>query len=234
MPRSVPVSEPGVRQPTQPTREEILSGTAAYTDDWLSRYDAEVLGRVCREVWLCDSSELLARYDRNIGARHLDLGPGTGFFLDNCRQSTPRPRLTLVDLNPTVLAGVSARLGRFRPATFERDVLSPFELDGVRHDSAALSFLLHCLPGGMAHKARVFDHARAHMVSGGRIFGSTVLAQGVAHSRQALELLNELNSSGTFSNRGDSLEGLRSELAGRFTDFELTVRGSVALFEARV
>ncbi|OPC84902.1 methyltransferase type 12 [Embleya scabrispora] len=177
---------------------------------------------------------MLAGYDRNIGARHLDLGPGTGFFLDRCRHRSPRPQIALVDLNPTVLTKASTRLRRFGPDTFERDVLSPFELDGKRFDSAGLNFLLHCLPGGMAHKAKVFDHARAHVVPGGRIFGSTVLATGVAHGKRARKLLGELNEKGTFDNRGDALADLEAELAARFTDYRLTVRGSVALFEARV
>ncbi|MFE5330492.1 class I SAM-dependent methyltransferase [Embleya sp. NPDC056575] len=217
-----------------PTRDRILAGTATYTRHWLSLYDLVVLGVVCRWVWRCDRAEMLAGYDRNIGARHLDLGPGTGFFLDRCRHRSPSPRIALVDLNPTVLTKASTRLRRFGPDTFERDVLSPFELGGKRFDSAGLNFLLHCLPGGMAHKAKVFDHARAHVVPGGRIFGSTVLATGVAHGKRARKLLDELNEKGTFDNRGDALADLEAELAARFTDYRLTVRGSVALFEARV
>nr|AHA82007.1 Arm1 [uncultured bacterium] len=218
---------------TGPTREEVRAGAAVYTHEWLSEYDAVVLDRICRRVWHCDQAEMLAMYDRNIGGRHLDLGPGTGYFLDHCRHSSPRPRIALVDLNPAVLSEAANRLRRFQPVAFERDVLSPFDLDGERFDSAGLNFLLHCLPGGMAHKAKAFDHARAHVVPGGRVFGSTVLAEGVRHSKEAYRLLDTLNENGTFDNRGDSLRGLETELASRFTDYQLTVRGSVALFTAR-
>jgi SAM-dependent methyltransferase len=221
------------RPESVPTRDEILTGTATYTRQVLSMYDILVLGIICRRVWRCDRAEMLAGYNRNIGERHLDLGPGTGFFLDRCRYRSPQPRTALVDLNPTVLKKASARLRRFRPATFQRDVLSPFELGEERYESAGLNFLLHCLPGGMTHKAKVFDHVRAHVVPGGRIFGSTLLADGVPHSKRAHKLLDSLNEKGTFDNRGDSLSGLESELAGRFADYRLTVQGSVALFEAR-
>ncbi|MGH3938172.1 MAG: class I SAM-dependent methyltransferase, partial [Pseudonocardiaceae bacterium] len=189
---------------TGPSWDAVLAGTAVYTPRWLSEYDVDVLDKICGQVWCCDRAEMLASYDRNIGERHLDLGPGTGFFLDHCGHRSPRPRIALVDLNPAVLAEAAARLRRFQPITFERDVLSPFDLDGERFDSAGLNFLLHCLPGGMVHKARVFDHAHAHVVPGGRIFGSTVLAEGVSHSNEARELLDELNERGTFDNRGDS------------------------------
>ncbi|MEU9336277.1 class I SAM-dependent methyltransferase [Streptomyces sp. NPDC048290] len=227
-----------------PTQAQILTGTATYTRQVLSLYDILVLGIICRRVWRCDRAEMLAGYDRNIGERHLDLGPGTGFFLDRCHHRSARPRIALVDLNPVVLRKAAARLRRFEPLAYQRDVLSPFELgeegeragkdghEGEKYDSAGLNFLLHCLPGGMAHKARVFDHVRAHVVPGGRIFGSTVLTEGVPHSGRAYKMLDSLNEKGTFDNRDDSLSGLETELSSRFTDYRLTVRGSVALFEA--
>lgn len=219
---------------TGPTREQILAGTATYTRRVLSFYDILVLGLISRRVWRCGRGEMLELYNRNIGVRHLDLGPGTGFFLDRCRHASPRPRLALVDLNSTVLTKASVRLRRFRPTTFQRDVLTPFDLDGQEYDSAGLNFLLHCLPGGMPHKAKVFDHAAAHVRAGGRIFGSTVLTHDVPHTARARKLLASLNDKGTFDNPDDSLTGLEAELAARFSDYQLVTRGSVALFEARV
>lgn len=216
-----------------PTREETLAGAAVYTPQWLAEYDDAVLGDICRRVWGCDRSLMLDWYNQNIGARHVDLGPGTGYFLDKCRHRSPRTRITLVDLNPSVLAEAAGRLRRFKPVTFERDVLAPLDLGDERFDSAGLNFLLHCLPGGMAYKARVLDHVRAYVVPGGWIFGSTVLADGVPHNPLASRLLDTLNEKGTFSNRNDSLDGLRTELAARFADYQLVVHGSVALFRVR-
>jgi SAM-dependent methyltransferase len=210
-----------------PTEDQIRGGSAVYTPEWLARYDNEVLDQLNREVWRCDRSLMLAEYEEHIGARHLDLGPGTGFFLDNCSRTR---EVGLVDLNPDVLAESSRRLARFAPTTWERDVLSPFEVDGRRFDSVALSFLLHCLPGGMRHKAKVLDHARAHVERGGTIFGSTVLGRGVEHTPQAVELLGRLNGGGMFANADDSLAELERELALRTSDYTLTAHGSVALF----
>lgn len=210
-----------------PTEDQIRGGSAAYTPEWLARYDSEVLDQLNRDVWRCDREVMLADYAQHLGARHLDLGPGTGFFLDKCSRTR---EVGLVDLNSDVLAECGRRLARFTPTMWERDVLSPFEVDGRRFDSVGMSFLLHCLPGGMRHKARVFDHARAHVDRGGKIFGSTVLDQGVEHTSQAFSLLAELNEKGTFSNTGDSLADLEHELALRTSDYTLTVHGSVALF----
>ena len=45
-------------------------------------YDPLVLGPIARFVWRCPTSRLLERYRRHIRARHLDVGPGTGYFLE--------------------------------------------------------------------------------------------------------------------------------------------------------
>jgi SAM-dependent methyltransferase len=219
---------------TEPTPEQALAGSAVYTPEWLAEYDAVVLENVCRRVWRCGPAVMLRWYERNIGERHVDFGPGTGYFLDNCRYGFTRPQIALVDLNPAVLAEAASRLRRFRPVTYQRDVLSKFELGDEKFHSAGLNFLLHCLPGEMARKAQVLDHAREHVVPGGRIFGSTVLMEGVRHNRVARRLLETLNENGTFSNQGDSLDGLEAEIASRFTEHRVVVHGSVALFEARV
>jgi hypothetical protein len=114
--------------------------------------------------------------------------------------------------------------------------MAPLELgEDFRFESVALNMLLHCLPGDMRHKATVFDHVLPYVAPGGRIFGSTVLAKGVRHGRlapKALEILNK--GDGPMSNLNDSLEDLESEIADRFTDYRLAVRGSIALFDITV
>jgi hypothetical protein len=64
------------------------------------------------------------------------------------------------------------------------------------------------------------------------VFGSTILGEGVPKSRLARALMDKYNARGIFSNRTDSLEGLRSALSG-LRDVQIEVRGCVALFSAR-
>lgn len=211
---------------------ETPAGARVYTPEWLAKYDEEVVDNVCRHHWRCDPAEMVAAYDRNIGPRHLDVGPGTGYFLDRCRHATAEPEITLVDVNPDVLRQSLTRLYRFRPHVVRADVLSPFDLGSRVVDSAGLNLLLHCLPGDVAAKARVLDHVRAHVVDGGRIFGSTVLGLSATHTAPAVELLKQLNGMGAFDNLDDTLDALRDELAARFDDLRVVVHGSIALFEA--
>lgn len=215
-----------------PGQEEVHAGAADYNRRVLAAYDLWVLGLVCSFVWRCPKKTMLRLYDRNIGARHLDLGPGTGFFLDRCWYPTEKPELTLVDLNNDVLRKNGGRLDRYHPTLLRRDVLQPLDLGDAQFDSVGMNFLLHCLPGSVAHKATVFDHVLPYLRPGGRIFGSTVLAHGVSHGKLAPKALESLNDDNVMNNRTDSLDQLDAELVARFTDYRIRVHGSVALFEA--
>ena len=50
-----------------------------------------MLGLCGTYVWKCPTPEVLAFYDRYVSARHLDVGVGTGCFLDRCRFPSPDP-----------------------------------------------------------------------------------------------------------------------------------------------
>jgi len=43
--------------------------------------DPLVLGPIARFVWRCPTTRLVERYRQHIRDRHLDVGPGTGYFL---------------------------------------------------------------------------------------------------------------------------------------------------------
>nr|AFU65896.1 DacM3 [Dactylosporangium sp. SC14051] len=217
-----------------PAADEVLAGAAVYSRRILAAYDLWVLGFVCSRIWHCPRREMLALYDEHAGAEHLDLGPGTGFFLDRCRFPTPAPKLVLADLNEEVLRKTGGRLHRYHPTLYKRDVLQPLELGAARFDSVGMNFLLHCLPGGMRHKTTVFDHVRQYVRPGGRIFGSTVLARGVRHGRMAPKALESLNADEVMHNAEDDLGDLDAALAARFDTYRLWTKGSVGLFVVTV
>ena len=90
-------------------------GQSDYTPLLLRLYDPLVLGPIARYVWRCPSPRLLEHYRQHIREPHLDVGPGTGYFVeqspaggqpshtwtrtgtscgtrhDGCRTSTSRP-----------------------------------------------------------------------------------------------------------------------------------------------
>jgi ubiquinone/menaquinone biosynthesis C-methylase UbiE len=103
--------------------EDVVAGQAIYNRITLAAYDVGVLSLSCRLVWRCPKAEMLASYNRNVGRRHLEVGVGTAFFLDKCRFPDPRPRVTLVDLNPTVLRVAAGRISRYQPRVIRANAL---------------------------------------------------------------------------------------------------------------
>jgi len=212
---------------------ESLAGAAVYSRRLLSTYDIMVLGLSNRFVWQCRSAEILALYNEHISNNHLDVGVGTGYFLDHCRFPTPQPRLSLLDLNSNSLAYTAHRLRRYRPTVYSGDVLAPLSLPAPTYDSIGLNYLLHCLPGTIDAKAIVFDNLRPHLTPGGAVFGSTILRPDASTPAAGRALMRFYNGRRIFSNDGDTLDGLRAVLEARFENVTLRRRGCVALFDAR-
>jgi hypothetical protein len=214
--------------------DEVEAGQRVYTPLVLWGYDLLVLGFSNRFVWRCPSSRMLERYDRFVGARHLDVGVGTGWFLDHCSWPVEKPQIALLDLNEHSLSAASKRIGRYAPATIRTNVLDPVGLGDARFDSIGANYLLHCLPGGLEWKAAtVASNLRPYLASSGVLFGSTILGHGVEHNFLGRRLMGLYNRKGVFSNVDDDQRGLERGLASQLTDVEIEVVGAVALFAGR-
>ncbi|WP_255679732.1 class I SAM-dependent methyltransferase [Methylocystis sp. WRRC1] len=200
----------------------------------LQFYDLRVLVLSNRWIWKCPTERLLAHYDRHVSGNHLDVGVGSGYFLDRCRFPTPAPRVALMDLNPNSLEFAARRIARYRPEVAVRNVLEEIAYDGAKFDSAGVNYLLHCLPGDMATKARAFDFLKPLMNPGAVIFGSTLLHEGVERSLAARALMAHYNRAGVFSNTQDDPGTLKRELEKRFSDVSIEIVGCAALFSGRL
>ena len=214
--------------------EQTNLGQAAFTKDRLAAYDLLVLDLTCRLIWRCSSEHVLALYQKHLSGNHLEVGVGTGFFLDRCSFPASRPRLALLDLNSNCLEHAGQRVARYNPETYQANVLAPIEIDARRFDSVCLNYVLHCLPGALPEKGIVFAHLKALLNPGGVLFGSTVLQGGVHRTAPAKLFMRWLNARGVFCNKRDELDGLVRALEQHLTDVRVEVVGSVALFSGRV
>lgn len=221
-----------VSENDQVTKQRTL-GAGVYGRIGLHFYDAGVLGISSMLIWRCSSTRTLAHYQANVSANHLDVGVGTGYFLDRVTYPSTTPRLGLLDLNGNSLTHTARRLIRYSPEIYQADILQPIAVRAEPFDSIGLNYLLHCLPGPMASKAVVFDNLGPLLKPGGTIFGGTALRHGVRLPLQARAFMGVYNAMGIFGNSNDSLAGLRSELESRFDDVSIEVHGCVALFRAR-
>ena len=196
----------------------------------LAVYDWWVLGFMARMVWRSPTPLIIEWYRPLFGDRHLDIGPGSGYFVD---VSAPDDvELTLLDPNRDVLDHCERRLSRFDPTLVEADVLKPLPVRGP-FDSAALSAVLHCLPGPMEAKAAAIRNAASVLDTEGVLFGATVLGLAERHTMAARAFVRAANIQGGFDNLDDTREGLEAILSASFEDVEIEVVGSLALFAAR-
>jgi SAM-dependent methyltransferase len=213
--------------------DPAYAGQAVYTPRVLRAYDTVVVRLSNLLVWRCPARTIQAQYDRHLSASHLDVGPGSGYYLDHTRGTVER--LTLLDPNPEVLRYAGARLRRYRPTLHAADALKPIGgLAPASFRSVGLSYVLHCLPGEIGAKAVVFDHLVPLLAPGGVLFGSTILGRGARHNRLGRTLLRVYNRKGIFGNLEDDLAALERALASRFDRYELRVVGTVGLFAGTV
>lgn len=212
---------------------DVEKGAALYDEKTLRFYDLVVHGVSNHVAWRCRTRTLQKLFDENVSAHHLDVGVGSGYFLDRSRTLGASARVALLDLNPHTLSYAAERLARHRPTLHIGNVLEPVHLPEAPFDSIGMMYLLHCVPGDLKAKAAVFSHLGACLSERGVLFGATILGAGVPHNLPARALLKLYNSRHIFGNRADTKEDLEAVLAARFDDYRLELEGSVALFAAR-
>jgi len=207
----------------------------AYTPAGLRLYDALVMGVLARHVWGCEPCRLVDHYREHLTLNHADVGVGTGYCLDRCGFESASPRLALIDLQPNCLRHAARRLARYRPQCHVRDALHPLHgIDGPAFDSIALGGVLHCLAGDFDAKGSVFDSLAPLAVGGTKIFGYTLVADGVQRRTRSRLVHGLLNRARIVDNARDRVADLRAALAARFVECRVELIGCMALFSAVV
>jgi len=157
--------------------EPIHAGARYYGALTLPLYDAAVLNIAVPYAWGVPLSMGRGMYDRLVGARHLDIGVATGYFLRKALAGRDAAEITLMDLNENATTYAAGKLKRFDVTEVVGDARAPFPVEG-QFDSVGMFHLLHCMPGTVAEKAAAFDHAIAVLADGGVCFGASVTPAG--------------------------------------------------------
>lgn len=216
------------------TKEQVEAGQAAYTPGMLSIYNFLILRVIVPYIWKCPVDNVIKLYNNNITSNHLEIGVGSGYFLENCKFPSDNPRLALMDLNPNSLKFTARRVSRYKPEVYRANILEPIETDMEKFDSVAINAVIHCLPGTMSTKLVVFDHIKSLLNPGGVVFGSTILNIGVKQNWLTKRFMKNFNERKIFCNLKDDLSTLEEGLAKRFSKSEVRVIGTAALFRAEV
>ena len=205
-------------------------GQSDYSPALLRLYDPLVLGPISKYVWRFPMEKHGNFYPQHIRPNHLDIGPGTGYFLEHSGLPDGS-KVTILDPNPNVLRYVSRRLRRLDVTPVEADVLKPFPMSGP-FDSVGLNMVLHCLPGPMERKAPAIENIARVIAPGGVLFGASVLGASAPHTRVGRLVLRAFNRRGAFGNFNDTEAGLRDILGGSFANVEVKTYGGIATFVA--
>ena len=211
--------------------EKVIAGQAIYSKIALLNYDLFVLGFSNHLLWKCPTRLISEQFANLVTENHLDVGVGTGYYLKQHLTSNQQ-RIGLIDLNENSLEATATAIQHLQPEIYRRNILEPLALDCKPFDSVSLNYLLHCLPGNMAEKSLVFSHLKEVTNDGGRVFGSTLLGQGVKKNYCAQKLMAFYNKKGIFCNENDDLLGLKEALVQHFSDVKIEVVGCAALFSA--
>ncbi|MEO5704222.1 MAG: methyltransferase [Candidatus Limnocylindrales bacterium] len=205
-------------------------GQSEYTPLFLRVYDPVILGLFTRVIWRCPTSRMVEGYRRHASPLHLDVGPGTGYFLERAGLPEGSP-VTILDPNVNVLDHASQRLLRLAITIVEADVCKPLPIEGP-FESAALNCVIHCLPGPLSRKADAVANVAAVLAPTGVLFGASILGTSGRHTWLGRRVLYANNRRGTFDNLEDTEEGLRQILEASFERLELETVGSMAIFAA--
>ena len=211
-------------------------GATKYSPIVLAAYDTFVLQWSNTYAWRCPRERLLAHYDTHLSGRHLDIGPGTGWYLRHATYPTAVPEITLMDLNTHTMAMTTGRLAErgITPDVHTGSILAPIDPAVGVFDSVAANFVFHCVPGTWAEKGHAFGHIARVVADDGVFFGSTILGTGVQHNLFGRTLCALYNGPiKAFDNSADDLDGLHTALSAAFESVEVTVVGTVAVFAAR-
>ena len=125
--------------------------------------------------WRCSTTQVTLPFFRShVRRTHLDIGVGTGYFLQHSHLAPDAP-ITLCDLNANCLEKTKERLGRPDLDCLHHDILEPLPESVGSFDSISLMFLLHCLPPPQKRKCQVLCMLKHHLKPDGVLFGCTVL-----------------------------------------------------------
>jgi ubiquinone/menaquinone biosynthesis C-methylase UbiE len=222
-----------INESTKSVSEEAAAGAAVYSNFLLSIYDIEVLMFELQYIFKCPLHKVMDFFNENVSGIHLDVGVGTGYFLDKCNFPVENPTIHLMDLNSNTLRKTSKRIKRYEPVTHQCNILEPIQEDLPMFDSISVINFLHCLPGRMLSKEAAIKNLKPFLRDSGVFFGITVLGQGVDAGILYRKANSLYNKKSIFSNLQDNASDLEVILSNNFDKSSVHIVGSVAFFSGQ-
>ena len=209
--------------------KSTYDGQKTYTKKSLFFYNFRVLFFNNTFVWRCSTKNLLDQFRRYTSCNHLDIGVGTGFYLEKVKDKLVD--VDLMDLNNNCLNQVSYVLKDKTPNAYKIDILKDIEEKFYdKYDSVSFNYLIHCLPDNN-NKDLVFKNVSRMLKPNGVAFGATVVND--YKNKLAVKVSKKYNRIGKFDNEKDTYSKINEYLKSYFKDYKITQIGSVCLFSMK-
>jgi hypothetical protein len=170
----------------------------------LKFYDYLVNDINCTYAWRCHKSNIFENYKNNIKTNHLEIGPGTGYFLKNNYNIN---KLYLMDINEDTLNFSKNNLSlNYQVETINHNIFED-KLEIKDLDSVGLNYVLHCVPGKLEDN---INNLINNLESNNKInfFGATVVSDKDLQNRLSSIELFFLNKYNIFNNEMDYSKNL--------------------------
>lgn len=196
----------------------------------LKFYDYLVNDINCTYAWRCHKSNIFENYKNNIKTNHLEIGPGTGYFL---KKNYNINKLYLMDINEDTLNFSKNNLSfNYEVKTINHNIFED-KLEIKDLDSVGLNYVLHCVPGKLEDN---IDNLLNNLESNNKInfFGATVVSdKNLQNTLSSVELFF-LNKYNIFNNQLDTSKNLIDYLKYNKIKFQEKIVGNVLIFSFEI
>ena len=196
----------------------------------LKNYDFFVNHINCKYVWRCDQQNITNKYNRNISKNHIEIGPGTGYFLKDYEFNN----LTLIDVNTNILSECKKNLEKNckNINIINTNVFEKNNKIAVNHcESVGLNYVLHCVPNNLS--ISINNLVNNIPKKNYQLFGSTVIPPENKYNLANLEIFI-LNKMKIFNNKKHSEEDISSYINKNFHKNKINKIGHNLLFELAI
>ena len=199
----------------------------------LDYYDLFVNKINCKYVWKCNEKNIYNLYTNNIQKHHIEIGPGTGYYLKPFISNLKS--LELVDINSNILRYANMRL--LNPNLKKKITnINLFQKNNILKidneiTSIGVNCVLHCVPGPIEVSIDNLIHnlKKENKENKIIIFGSSVINDSEKNILQDFEL-GLLNYFRIFDNKQDNEERLITYFQTRQLQYKIHKVGSIILF----
>lgn len=195
----------------------------------LQVYDVFVNEINCKYIWSCDKSKIFNLYKKNVRPNHVEIGPGTGYYLKPSMYKIKK--LALVDINQDILdySRKNLKENNCNIETFCINLFSkPNKFTVNKNSSIGINCVLHCIPGKLETKIQhILDNIEKdkNIV----LFGATVVNDKSDSVLVNLEL-KFLNHFKIFQNGADFSHELVDYLQKKKLTYHVEKVGQILFF----